>query len=450
MLDGLDATAFWKLGGNGGTSPGTHFLGTTDFSPLEFKVNGLRVGRLELPGDGAPNVVFGAPFNFVAPFTVGCTIAGGGATNLFGLARTNSILSSYGTVGGGVDNRIAPGAAFGVIAGGFGNDIGTNTPASVIGGGQDNYIAVNAEMGTIGGGSLNTIGANSAYGTIGGGVGNQLLSGSIYSTIAGGNLNDIGANASFSAVGGGGGNHIGADSAAATIAGGFGNNIGTNSARSAIGGGFNNTVAANSQSAVIPGGADNAAASYAFAAGRRAKANHTGSFVWSDSTGLDLASTTNDSLTMRASGGYRLFSNTAADAGVALAPGDTAWSVLSDRNRKKDFAPMDSVAVLEKLAALPITRWHYQWEEADATPHLGPMAQDFKAAFYPGRDNTVITTLEADGVALAAIQGLNEKVESGKRKAETSIQELKAENAELKARLERLEQLLNAKNGGGR
>jgi len=44
------------------------------------------------------------------------------------------------------------------------------------------------------------------------------------------------------------------------------------------------------------------------------------------------------------------------------------------------------------------------------------MAQDFKAAFFPGRDDKVITTLEFDGVELAAIQGLNEKVESGKRK----------------------------------
>ena len=44
-------------------------------------------------------------------------------------------------------------------------------------------------------------------------------------------------------------------------------------------------------------------------------------------------------------------------------------------------------------------------------PHLGPMAQDFKAAFFPGRDDKTISTLEADGVALAAIQGLNRKLE---------------------------------------
>ena len=76
----------------------------------------------------------------------------------------------------------------------------------------------------------------------------------------------------------------------------------------------------------------------------------------------------------------------------------------------------------------------YVWK--DITPHIGPMAQDFKAAFYPGSDDKSITTLEADGVAFAAIQGLNQK-----------LKEQKAENAELKVRLEKLEQLLNSKTG---
>jgi hypothetical protein len=53
-------------------------------------------------------------------------------------------------------------------------------------------------------------------------------------------------------------------------------------------------------------------------------------------------------------------------------------------------------------------------------------------------------------VALAAIQGLNEKVEMGKQRAEIEINELKAENAALKARLENLEQLMNSKHGGAR
>jgi trimeric autotransporter adhesin len=78
------------------------------------------------------------------------------------------------------------------------------------------------------------------------------------------------------------------------------------------------------------------------------------------------------------------------------------------------------------------------------------MAQDFRAAFAVGESETGITTIDADGVALAAIQGLNEKLEVRSQKSETSIQELKAENAELKARLDRLEQLINTRDGGAK
>ena len=73
---------------------------------------------------------------------------------------------------------------------------------------------------------------------------------------------------------------------------------------------------------------------------------------------------------------------------------------------------------------------------------MGPMAQDFYAAFGLGGGNTTITSTDPDGVALVAIQGLNEKLEARSQK-------LESENAELKARLERLETLLNQKLKGG-
>ena len=83
----------WLLGGNVSTTPGTHFLGTKDNRPLEFKVNGLRALRLENNGDsgdgnaypdGAPNVIGGSPHNYVGAGIVGATISGGGATNWWG------------------------------------------------------------------------------------------------------------------------------------------------------------------------------------------------------------------------------------------------------------------------------------------------------------------------------------------------------------------------------
>jgi len=110
---------------------------------------------------------------------------------------------------------------------------------------------------------------------------------------------------------------------------------------------------------------------------------------------------------------------------------------------------VDAVAVLNKLSSIPLTRWNYKWESETNTPHLGPMAQDFKAAFYPGRDDKSISTLEFDGVALAAIQGLNEKVEIRSEKAEVRTRLLEqqlgqkeTEITELKQRLEALEQII--------
>jgi hypothetical protein len=153
-------------------------------------------------------------------------------------------------------------------------------------------------------------------------------------------------------------------------------------------------------------------------------------------------STAANQFNVRAAGGYRLFSNSAATIGVSLAPSGNAWAAVSDRDRKRDIQPLDGRDILDKLAAVPISAWRYDFEPTDATPHIGPMAQDFKAAFYPGRDDKTISTMEFDGVALAAIQGLNEKLELELEHRETEITELQRQNAELLRRLEAIEQRL--------
>jgi hypothetical protein len=114
--------------------------------------------------------------------------------------------------------------------------------------------------------------------------------------------------------------------------------------------------------------------------------------------------------------------------GNILATGTVTGS--SDRNVKENFAPVNSREILDHVAAMPITRWNYK---ADAgVVHVGPMAQDFYAAFNVGMDDKHISMVDADGVALAAIQGLNEKLEHALERKETEI-------TELKQRLEALE-----------
>lgn len=98
----------------------------------------------------------------------------------------------------------------------------------------------------------------------------------------------------------------------------------------------------------------------------------------------------------------------------------------SDRNLKQDFSRVDGDQILESLAELPITTWRYK-AEIGGPRHIGPMAQDFKTRFRVGADDKQILQVDADGVALAAIKALNERV--GR---------LARENAELRREVSRL------------
>jgi hypothetical protein len=118
----------------------------------------------------------------------------------------------------------------------------------------------------------------------------------------------------------------------------------------------------------------------------------------------------------------------------------TAFVSTSDRNAKEGFAPVASREVLEKVTALPIMTWSFK--EAAGVKHMGPTAQDFYAAFGLGGSETTITTVDPEGVALAAIQGLNLKLSEELKRRDT-------ENAELRQRLEELEQLMDHKLSGG-
>ena len=113
-----------------------------------------------------------------------------------------------------------------------------------------------------------------------------------------------------------------------------------------------------------------------------------------------------------------------------------AFGSLSDRNAKEHFQPVHAREVLEKVAALPLSRWSYKTDPE--TRHVGPMAQDFYAAFDVGTDNKHIGLGDEGGVALAAIQGLNEKVDE----KDTEIQSLKQQNESLEKRLDQMEALL--------
>jgi hypothetical protein len=108
----------------------------------------------------------------------------------------------------------------------------------------------------------------------------------------------------------------------------------------------------------------------------------------------------------------------------------------SDRNLKENVQPISAQEVLAKVATLPITHWNFK--DDAGTKHVGPMAQDFYAAFGVGPDDKHIATVDEGGVALAAIQGLNQKVDA----KDAEIGELKKQNDVLGKRLNELELMI--------
>jgi len=360
----------WSLSGNGGTIPGTDFLGTTDNQPLDFRVNGLRALRLE-PNATSPNTIGGHVENSVTSGVKGATISGGGTSGIL----KNEVTADYGTIGGGNSNLASGRDA--TVGGGAGN-LASNVFATVGGGGANRASNLFA---TVGGGGNNR--ATGSQSTVSGGVTNAATS--FYATVSGGQANS--ANGIYSTVPGG---HL-------NVAGG----------------------------------------SYSFAAGRNAKANHVGTFVWADGTGMvgaDFASTAVDQFLVRAAGGTTFYSNRGLTAGVSLTSGAGAWASVSDRNRKHLFRTEDGESVLEKIAGIPIPSWTYKAQDASIR-HLGPMAQDFYAAFGLGQDTLTITTSDISGVNMLAIQALERRT----RDLDVMRAELRQRLAALETALARLE-----------
>ncbi len=96
------------------------------------------------------------------------------------------------------------------------------------------------------------------------------------------------------------------------------------------------------------------------------------------------------------------------NTGCHIPAGGGSWSCSSSRELKHNFAAVDAASVLNKVVAMPITTWRYK-TEAGAL-HIGPVAEDFRAAFGLGADDKSITTSDESGIALAAIQGLDRLV----------------------------------------
>jgi hypothetical protein len=373
------------------------------------------------------SIAGGSLDNLVADYATVC----GGSGNIASAVHAtvcggsqNTATVQFSVIGGGVRNTAS--AVRSTVGGGY-NNRATKFDATIGGGGGN---AASGSHTTVGGGSQNT--ANGYGATIGGGF--QNTASGTNATVSGGTENVAGG---FDAtIGGGAGNT--AKGTHAAVSGGLGNEA--TGMYAALGGGYANTT--DGAYTTIPGGFQNqAAGDYSFAAGRRSTvdAAHDGAFLFADAHDFEFSSAAANEFAVRATGGVRLATaidgNGTPVAGVTLAPGSGSWSSLSAREAKENISRADAYLILKRLSELPISTWNYAGQDPSIR-HAGPMAQDFYDAFGVGEDAKHITTVDADGIALAAIQGLYRLVQEKDAQIATQQKTLTA----LEARVATLEQ----------
>jgi hypothetical protein len=173
----------------------------------------------------------------------------------------------------------------------------------------------------------------------------------------------------------------------------------------------------------------------------RTAASGWGSFMFADrSTSEPFQSNDPNEFGARFAGGFYLYTKDDLSTGAALGANSGSWADLSDVNAKENFRDVDGEELLAKLARIPIREWNYKAQDA-AIRHMGPTAQDFRAAFGLGDFPLRINTIDADGVALAGVKALEARTrESDQRLARESneLEALREEIAALRREVEAL------------
>ncbi|MFO1311183.1 MAG: hypothetical protein U1F41_03865 [Burkholderiales bacterium] len=438
----LDTTStdarYFRQGGN--AFGGVATLGTTDNNALEIKLNGVRVMRYE-PNVNSPNVIAGHPNNGVGTFFAQ-TVGGGGDAGSTctdppsGITRScgNWAMEAYATVAGGLAN-LASGNASSVAGGSYNTASGED---STVAGGVFN-IASNYGS-TVGGGSRNIASGNRS--TVGGG----------FSNTASGNFSfAAGSFAKTQTAGVSPTIHHGAFVFADNYIHEFHTSASNEFAVRATGGvrfvtaidGSGNptrTVKINGNGELDFGSQSRQMISLSgpalYGIGVQAETQYArtdGHFTW-------FKKGTHSDVQYDPGAGGEVLMSVSSTPGTGSGTTHTgtvraiAFTVTSDRAAKQDFDEVDTAEVLAKVVATPVRTWAYRIDPD--TRHIGMTGQDFRAAFGVGDSEKSIATVDADGVALAAIQGLNAKLEAAIVERDARIDAQSREIAELKRAVE--------------
>lgn len=371
----------------------------------DFAVVGGGVGN----SAGEGSVVSGGAQNFAEQ---AFAVIGGGYNNLADAGAvisggSNNVAGEASVVAGGVDNRAD--VPVGVIGGGFSNRV--DKIGGTIGGGFANEVfdLDDADgFGTVAGGAYNR--AHRSFGSVGGGYSNQAFGAA--STVPGGYENVAGGAFSFAAGRGAVALHdhsfVWSDQSGGTLSTSATNQF-LIGARGGVGintpPGYAFHLRAPTPSIMI----ENSGNTPAYLRFKRAADEANDHYIAIGSAGQMVIRVKDaDRMTIATNGFVGMgISNPTNRLHVAGTVQATAYITSSDRNLKENIRPVEPSAVLDKVRELPIATWSFR-EEPSGT-HIGPMAQDFHAAFGFGNTDSGIATVDADGVALAAIQALAEE-----------------------------------------
>jgi autotransporter adhesin len=167
-----------------------------------------------------------------------------------------------------------------------------------------------------------------------------------------------------------------------------------------------------------------------------------GAFVYGDrstleTTGEIVQATTPNEFVVRASGGFRFRTSPTLSTGCNLPAGSGTWSCTSTRTAKHLFQDVNGEDLLVRLRRVPVSTWSYLGEEGGVR-HMGPFAEDFRAAFGLGVNDVSIGLQDIDGVNMAAVQALVARTDALQRDNAAQaarIKELEAEMAVIRSLL---------------
>ena len=374
-------------------------LGTNDAFDLKVASGGDKVS-LEVAGGHGVRVVRTSGF-----FGTSSNVINGVAANSIGVGNDGSVVA-----GGGGALSVCYNPTTFTYTSPCSNRIGDDAYFSTVSGGYSNRV--DGQYGTIGGGGSNVAG---------------LYGGGGHATVSGGQLNT--ATGFFSAIPGGYSNFAGGDSsfAAGRLARAVHNGSfvwGDNSTTTPIASNAANQFVIRSAGGVHL----SPETRLYFRQGTRQMINLWGtSATTPDEFGIGVQTATayfrsNSNFCWHKGGTHSdAFCTPGSTGTVQMALRDSATATTavghlyaascnigSDRAVKTAIASINPRNVLKKVLAMPITSWAYKTD--GKTRHIGPMAQDFHKAFGLGGSDKSIATVDADGVALAAIQGLHQIV----------------------------------------